>query len=156
MPHRIRPRTFERRACRHEKPPGQGCRVMVREQPEVLTLDRIRAIIKPREVIEAVREGLIAHARGQVQAPMPGLLTFEDPPGDCHIKFGHVRAEPFYLVKIASSGYRNERLGMPVNDGMIVALAAETARVKTILLDERWLTAWRTGAAGALSAETFR
>ena len=129
--------------------------MIVRDQPQVVTLDRIRTVIRPREVIEAVREGLIAHARGQVQAPMPGLLTFEDPPGDCHIKFGHVRGEPFYLVKIASSGYRNERYGIPVNDGVVIVLSSETGRVKTILLDEGWLTAWRTAAAGALAAQAF-
>jgi len=128
---------------------------MVSDRPEVVTLDRVHALIKPREVIEAVREGLIAHARGLVQSPMPGLLTFEDPLGDCHIKFGHVRGEPFYLVKIASSGYRNERLGMSVNDGVVVVLSAETGRVQTILLDEGWLTAWRTAAAGALAAQAL-
>jgi hypothetical protein len=108
--------------------------VTVRDQPDVITLDPIRVVIRPREVIEAVRKSFIAHARGQVQARMPGLLTFEDPPGDCQIKFGHVRGEPSYLATIASSGYRNERLGIPVNDGMIVVLSAETSRVKTILL----------------------
>ncbi|MGA7629705.1 MAG: hypothetical protein WCB11_03000 [Terriglobales bacterium] len=127
----------------------------VRDQPEVVTLERIRAVIRPREVIEAVREGLIAHARGQVQSPMPGLLTFEDPPGDCHIKSGHVCGEPFYLVKIASSGYQNKKLGIPVNDGVVIALSSETGRVKTILLDEGWLTAWRTAAAGALAAQVL-
>jgi ornithine cyclodeaminase len=86
---------------------------------------------------------------------MPGLLAFEDPPGDCHIKFAHVRGEPFYLVKIASSGYRNERYGIPVNDGVVIVLCSETGRVKTILLDEGWLTAWRTAAAGALAAQAF-
>jgi ornithine cyclodeaminase/alanine dehydrogenase-like protein (mu-crystallin family) len=86
---------------------------------------------------------------------MPGLLTFEDPPGDCHIKFGRMRGEPFYLVKIASSGYQNERLGIPVSDGVVIALSSETGSVKTILLDEGWLTAWRTAAAGALAAQAL-
>jgi ornithine cyclodeaminase len=129
--------------------------VTFRNQPEVVTLEHIRAVIRPREVIEAVRRGLIAHARGQVQSPTPGLLTFEDPPGDCHIKFGHVRGEPFYLVKIASSGYQNESLGIPVNDGVVIALSSETGGVKTIFLDEGWLTAWRTAAAGALAAQVL-
>jgi len=42
--------------------------------------------------------------------------------------------------------------GLAVNDGVVVILSSETGRVKTILLDEGWLTGWRTAAAGALAA----
>ena len=56
--------------------------------PRIVQLEDIAAVIEPRGVIDAVRNGLIAHARGLVQSPMPGHLDFSDPRGDCHIKFG--------------------------------------------------------------------
>lgn len=120
--------------------------------PRIVQLDEIAAVIEPRGVIDAVRNGLIAHARGLVQSPMPGHLDFSEPRGDCHIKFGHLRGDPFYVVKIASGGYENERLGLPVNDGLVVVLSAVTGQIVTILLEQGWLTAWRTAAAGALAA----
>ena len=123
--------------------------------PRIVQLEDIAAVIEPRGVIDAVRNGLIAHARGLVQSPMPGHLDFSDPRGDCHIKFGHLRGDPFYVVKIASGGYENERLGLPVNDGVVIVLSAVTGQIATILLEQGWLTAWRTAAAGALAAEAL-
>lgn len=127
----------------------------ISEQPELVSLDRIRAVIKPLDVINAVRSALIAQSRGQVQSPMPGQLVFDDPPGDCHIKFGHISGHPLYVVKIASSGYQNVRLGLPVNDGVFVVLSAKTGQIKSVLLDQGWLTAWRTAAAGALAGQAL-
>jgi ornithine cyclodeaminase len=123
--------------------------------PRIVQLDEIAAVIDRRGVINAVRTGLIAHARGLVQSPMPGHLDFSEPRGDCHIKFGHLQGDPFYVVKIASGGYENERFGLPVNDGVVIVLSAVTGQIATILLEQGWLTAWRTAAAGALAAEAL-
>ena len=39
--------------------------------------------------------------------PPNGELTFDEPPGDVHIKYGYIKGEPNYVIKIASGYWKN-------------------------------------------------
>ncbi len=127
----------------------------MREPLRVVGPDAIRAMATPDLVIPAVRQALIDHARGRVTSPPPGHLSFTDPPGDCHIKFGRAQASDLFVIKVATSFYDNPRRGLASSDGLMLVLSAQTGAPLALLADEGRLTDTRTAAAGALAVEAF-
>lgn len=119
----------------------------------VIELDELRAAITPAAVIVAVRDALIRLAKGDVVMPAPLQLLFDDPIGDCHVKAGRFRDGELFVVKVATGFYDNPKLGLPVNNGLVLVLDARTGSPKAMIRDQGWLTSWRTAAAGALAAE---
>jgi len=85
--------------------------------------------------------------------PPVGFLNFAEPPGDVHLKYGYLNGEDYYVIKVASSFYRNSDLGLPNNNGLIMVFNQKTGGAEFILLDEGWLTDVRTAAAGAVAAK---
>ena len=122
---------------------------------QVVTLDRLRSVFDKGAVLAAVKAAYIAHADGKVISPPPGQLLFDEPRGDCHIKFGRTQGQPFFAVKIATGFYDNPKLGLPVNSGLILVMSARTGRPVALLADDGWLTSWRTAAAGCLAARAL-
>jgi ornithine cyclodeaminase len=122
----------------------------------LVTLERLRPLLDRRKVLLAVRQALIRQAEGKVQSPLPGHLIFREPYGDCHIKYGHIAGQATFAVKIATGFYDNPERGLPVNQGLVLVFDAETGVPLTLMLDEGWLTAWRTAAACALAAAALR
>lgn len=122
---------------------------------EIIGIDRLRPALDPPAVIAAVRDALIAQAEGRVQSPLPGQLQFRSPPGDCHIKYGHVAGSPSFVIKIATGFYENPARGLAANDGLVVVFDATTGTPRVLFQDEGWLTAWRTAAATAIAAHVL-
>jgi ornithine cyclodeaminase len=120
--------------------------------PGVFNLEEIRAVIDEAAVIDAVESAFAAYSRGDAVVPPVGLLHFDDPPGDVHIKYGTVRGGDVYVVKVASGFYDNPKRGLPTSDGLMLVFDAGTGLLGAVLLDEGWLTELRTGAAGAVVA----
>ncbi len=118
----------------------------------VVGLDALRQHLDRRRVIDAVRDALILQAQGRVQSPMPGQLTFQAPPGDCHIKYGHAHGAPTFTVKVATGFYDNPNRGLPTNHGLVIVWDAHTGAPRRLFDDGGWLTAWRTAAAAAIAA----
>jgi len=116
-------------------------------------LDDLRRVLGREDILDAVNQGIIDHARGLMVAPSPGQLIFSEPPGDCHIKYGMVRGGPIFVIKVAVGFFNNPALGLPVNNGLVLAFSAETGETVAVFRDEGWLTSWRTAAAGALAAK---
>ena len=80
-------------------------------------------------------------------------MIFEDPPGDCHIKYGFIKGGDYYVVKIAQGFYENPHKGLPSINGLNIVFSQKTGEVLCILLDEGHLTNVRTAAAGAVVAK---
>jgi ornithine cyclodeaminase len=122
---------------------------------EIIGIDRLRPLLDRKKVIEAVREALILQAEGQVQSPMPGQLVFENPYGDCHIKYGHAKGSKTFTIKIANGFYDNPKRGLPANHGLILVASAETGVPKVLFDDLGWMTAWRTAAATVIASQVL-
>lgn len=118
----------------------------------IYTLDTLEPLLDRRAIIDAVRDALILHSRGQVQSPMPGQLLFDEAHGDCHIKFGHLTDSPSFAVKIATGFYNNAALGLPSGNGLTLLFDARTGAPQCLFQDGGMMTAWRTAAATALAA----
>ena len=118
----------------------------------IIDLDQIEEALKDIDPIEAIEEGFIAYSEGKVVVPPVGELTFDDPPGDMHIKYGCITGDDYHVVKIASGFYENYRLGLPTGSGLMLLFSQKTGELLAILLDEGFLTDVRTAAAGAVVA----
>jgi ornithine cyclodeaminase/alanine dehydrogenase-like protein (mu-crystallin family) len=57
----------------------------------------------------AIEEGFVAYSQGKTEIPPVGELIFADPPGDMHIKYGCIKGDDDYVIKIASGFYENYR-----------------------------------------------
>jgi len=114
--------------------------------------DRIEEALEGIDSLELMEEGFVAYSQGQVVVPPVGELIFEDPPGDVHIKYGYVRDDELFVIKIASGFSRNLELGLPPYSGLMLVFRQRTGGLEAVLLDEGHLTNVRTAAAGAVAA----
>ena len=118
----------------------------------IIKLDEINATLKTIDLLPIIEEGFSAYSAGRAVIPPVGELLFNDPPGDVHIKYGYIKSDPYYVIKIASGFYHNAALGLPSSNGMMLLFSQRTGEAVGILLDEGRLTDLRTAAAGAIAA----
>ena len=69
-------------------------------KPLIVRIDEIMEALKQVDPIQAIEEGFVAYSDGKVNVPDPGELIFEDPPGQAHIKYGAIKGDDYYVVKI--------------------------------------------------------
>jgi ornithine cyclodeaminase len=120
---------------------------------KIYTLEEIKKTIEPGGLVKSQEEAFVAYSDGRVVVPPVGYLHFEDASGDCHIKYGYVKGDDYFVVKIATGFYQNPEIGLPVGDGMMSLFSQRTGSLEALLLDEGYLTDMRTAAAGAVAAK---
>ena len=118
----------------------------------ILNKEDIVQRFDPARALELIEAGLIAHARGDVQLPPVQNFRFDTSDGDCCVKSAYIDGEPAFFVKVSTGFYKNARLGLPTNDGLVLALSASTGEPLVLLQDGGWLTGARTALAGAIAA----
>jgi len=116
-------------------------------------LNQIKKALETIDPIQSIEEGFVAYSEGKVVVPPVGEMIFENPPGDVHIKYGYIRDDDYYVIKIASGFYDNVKLGLPTTVGMMLLFNQKTGEPFCFLLDEGYLTEVRTAAAGAVVAK---
>ncbi len=121
--------------------------------PVVVPLAEVKKALAAVDPLPLVEEGFAAYSRGEVVVPPVGELVFNDPPGDVHIKYGYIKGDDFYVIKIASGFTDNPKLGLPSGDGLMLLYSRKTGVLEAILLDEGYLTNLRTAVAGAVAAK---
>lgn len=118
----------------------------------IIGLSEIRAALPGVDLLAAMERAFLNYSSGKAVVPPVGELVFEEPPGDVHIKYGYVRGDGYYVVKIASGFYHNAQLNLPSSNGLMLLFDQRSGELKAILLDEGHLTDLRTAAAGAVAA----
>jgi ornithine cyclodeaminase len=116
-------------------------------------LQEIRKTIEPRALIKSQEDGFVAYSEGRVVVPPVGYLHFAEASGDCHIKYGYIKNDDYFVVKIATGFDKNPDIGLPVGNGMMALFSQKTGNLEALLLDEGYLTDIRTAAAGAVAAK---
>ncbi len=121
--------------------------------PEIAVLDHdaVLSAVSPAAAIAAVREGFLAHQRGEWA--MPAKVYLDSPP------FGDFRAMPargggLALLKWITSFPGNPARGLPTVTGVVCLSDARTGE-PLMLLDARSVTALRTGAVAAVAADAL-
>ncbi len=120
--------------------------------PKVIELDEIKQLVDVPKLIQGIEDGFVLYSDDKVVVPPVGFLNFKEPPGDVHIKYGYVKNDDVYVLKVASGFYDNEKNGVPFADGVILVFSQQTGHLKLVLHDQCWLTDMRTAAAGAVAA----
>ncbi|MCX6566647.1 MAG: ornithine cyclodeaminase family protein [Candidatus Aminicenantes bacterium] len=121
--------------------------------PRIVGLDQIRKILPSVDLLPAIEAGFAAYSEGRAVVPPVAELLFNDPPGDVHIKYGYLKGDAHYVIKIASGFYENPKRGLSSSDGLMLLFCQKTGRLLCLLLDEGHLTNVRTAAAGAVAAK---
>ena len=120
--------------------------------PEIFDRAQIERALQQVDVTAAIEEGFVSYSEGKVVVPPVGELLFDDPPGDVHIKYGYIKGDDYFVIKVASGFYGNVALGLSPADGLMLVFSQKTAQLRCILLDDGHLTNVRTAAAGAVVA----
>lgn len=115
----------------------------------------IQSIVRDLDVVSAMEKGFIDYSNGKTVVPPVGELLFEKENGEAHIKYGYIKEDDFFVIKIATGFYNNPKIGLPSSQGMMLVFNQKTGEPVAVLLDEGMLTDIRTAAAGALAAKYF-
>ena len=118
----------------------------------VISRDDIVAALDDARAIELIEAGFVALSAGKVTMPPVGHLDIQDPPGECHIKYGHIHGDDFFAIKLATGFYENAAQGLPSGSGMTIVFSAKTGFPEVLLDDAGYLTDVRTAMAGAICA----
>ncbi len=121
----------------------------------IIPLSDIKQSLGSIDLINAMEKGFIQFSQGNCVVPPVAELLFDEPKGDTHIKYGYIKHEDYYVIKIASGFYDNPQLGLASSQGLMLLFDQKTGVPRAILLDEGYLTDMRTAAAGALVAKYF-
>ena len=120
---------------------------------KTINIDQIRNIIEKIDVTSMIEDGFVAYSEGKAVVPPVGELIFNDPPGETHIKYGYLKGDDYYIIKIASGFPENFRLNLPSCSGMMLLFYKNSGIPASILLDEGFLTNVRTAVAGKVAAK---
>ena len=119
----------------------------------ILYKKTIKNILEQLDLVPMIEEGFMAYSQGKSIVPPVGELTFDQPPGDVHIKYGYIIGKTYYVIKIASGFWENEKYGIPNGQGMMLIFEQKTGKPRAILLDDAMLTDIRTAIAGQICAQ---
>lgn len=118
----------------------------------ILEEAEIRRLVNDAEIVDRMREALIAQSRGECDTPMPMHLDIAPAGGEVHIKSSYRRGGRYYALKMATSFPRNVERGLSSGNGMMLLASAETGEPLALLADAGHLTDVRTAAATAMTA----
>jgi ornithine cyclodeaminase len=123
------------------------------EGAQVIRRAAIEAALPGIDVISQMESAFVAYSEDRAVVPPVGELLFANPPGDAHIKYGYLKGDDIFLIKVACGFYENPSKGLPANSGLMVTFDQRTGLPLSVLLDEGLLTNVRTAAAGAVAAK---
>lgn len=118
----------------------------------ILELPEIRQHLVYSQIIDLMRDALIAHSRGECETPMPMHLDISAEQAEVHMKSSYRRGGRYFALKSASTFPNNVERGLSTGNGMMLLASAETGEPVALLADSGHLTDVRTAAAGAMVA----
>lgn len=117
----------------------------------LIGLKEIKRVLPGLDLITGIEKGFEAYSSGKVVVPPVGEMIMDK--GEVHIKYGFVRGDEFYVIKIASGFYEDPRPGRMTGDGMMLLFSQKTGKPLCALMDKGHLTNIRTAVAGAIVAK---
>ena len=120
----------------------------------VFGLEEIKRVLPKLDLFPLIKQGFVAYSSGLSVVPPVGEMIFDDPPGDVHIKYGYIKGDDYYVIKIASGFYGDMAKGITsAQGGMMILFDQKTGKEIGVLVDECYLTNVRTAVAGGICAE---
>ncbi|TRO21740.1 ectoine utilization protein EutC [Ectopseudomonas mendocina] len=86
---------------------------------------------------------------------MPPILRLDVPEhnGEVDVKTAYLPGVAHFAIKVSPGFFDNPKLGLPSLNGLMMLFSAHTGLADALLLDNGYLTAVRTAAAGAIAAK---
>nr|ACY24707.1 EutC ornithine cyclodeaminase/ectoine utilization protein [uncultured organism] len=103
--------------------------------------------------ITAVEHGFRLLATRAVAMPPILRLDIPEHNGEVDVKTAYLPGVPRFAIKVSPGFFDNPALGLPSLNGLMMLLSAQTGLLDALLLDNGYLTAVRTAAAGAVAAK---
>jgi ornithine cyclodeaminase len=118
---------------------------------EFITLEQIHQILPSLDLVSEIEKGFVAYSEGRVVVPPIGEMILDS--GEVHIKYGYIKGDDFYVIKIASGFYQDPNSDQMTGNGMMLLFSQKTGEPICTLLDEGHLTNIRTAVAGSIVAK---
>ena len=118
----------------------------------LLELAEIRRVLVYSEIVDLMRDALVAQYRGDCQTPMPMHLDIAVEKAEIHMKSSYRQGGRYFALKVASTFPGNVQRGLSTGNGMMLLASAETGEPVALLADAGHLTDVRTAAASAMVA----
>ena len=115
--------------------------------------DIIQHVDLNEDLIPIIEEAFISLSKGKTVMPPIMRIDIEKFHGESDIKAAYIEGLDSFAIKIASGFFDNPKLGLPSSNGLMVLLDSETGVIKSVLLDEGYLTDTRTAIAGAIASK---
>lgn len=111
------------------------------------------AVSLDHDAVACIEEAFTALATRNVAMPPILRLDIPEHNGEVDVKTAYVPGLDSFAIKISPGFFDNPKLGLPSLNGLMVLFSAKTGLVEALLLDNGYLTAIRTAAAGAVAAK---
>jgi ornithine cyclodeaminase len=118
----------------------------------ILELPEIRRALVDSEIVDLMRDALLAQFRGECETPMPMHLDIAAEQAEVHMKSSYRRGGRYFALKVASTFPSNVQRGLATGNGMMLLASAATGEPVALLADAGHLTDVRTAAAAAMVA----
>ncbi len=118
---------------------------------KILFRDQIEDILPSLDLLPVIERAFSAYSEGRAVVPPVGELLLDH--GEVHIKYGYLKEQPHYVIKIASGFQEDPALDRLTSNGMMLLFSQQSGEAVCALLDEGLLTNIRTAVAGAIVAK---
>jgi len=122
----------------------------------IVPLAEIQQSLDYAQVIDCMREALIAQSRGECATPMPMHLDIAPESAEVHMKSSYRSGGPYFALKIAGTFPGNAARGNSTSSGMMLLSSAATGEPVAFLADSGYLTDLRTAAVAAMVARELK
>jgi ornithine cyclodeaminase len=123
---------------------------------QILTEAELRAAVKlDLDTVDVIARAFLALAGGEVVMPPIMSMEIGHGRGEVDAKTAWIPGFDGFALKVSTGFYGNAELGLPSLGGLMVLFSSQTGQVRTVLLDNGYLTDIRTAAAGAVAARAL-
>jgi len=117
-----------------------------------ITEEEVKSLLTMDETIAAVEKAFYDHGMGQTQMPPKSYLYFSKYDGDLRTMPAYLDGQDLAGVKIVNVHVANPKIGLPTVMALLTLISPKNG-VPLAIMGATFLTAMRTGAAGALAAK---
>ena len=103
-------------------------------------------------MIDLMAQTFSALSQGHVVMPPILSMAIAEHHGEVDVKTAYVPGMDGFAMKISPGFFNNPSLGLPSLNGLVVFFASQTGLIKSLFMDNGYLTDIRTAAAGGLAA----
>lgn len=118
----------------------------------VLSEEAVKGLLTFEEVIDAVEAAFKMKGLGHVQMPAKQYLFMKKYNGDVRTMPAYLEENDVVTIKVVNSHPENRKHGLPTVMATIILIDPKTGAPQAVM-GGTWITALRTGAAGAIAAK---